>query len=207
MSKTDRAKKRAAEKASRVTAAPVVALAATPRPAKRGKARMREIRVEQDPQKAMLKARARRWGKPEGQWREMRDPWWGCEAGGAMASVIPSHKDRQEYWEAIQHVRAAIIAFDRAIGAPNRHAQCLRLLLPLEELSADSTTPPADRRSDEEKQDQAVLGMQVIEERIGRSGPGPMAEVMRVVVDDHRARDPAAMVLALGHVVDLRRGR
>lgn len=183
------------------------AIASVPRRPKQGKARMAEIKVERDPQIDMLKARCRRWGRPSSEWREMRDQWWGCEAGATIARQIPDHRTRQAFWEAIQHVRAAYVAFDRAIGAPNRHAQCLRLLLPLEELHADSTTPPIDERSDEQKQDQAVEALQRVQERLARSGPGPCAEALRVILEDDACRSPSALIAALEHVVDMRAGR
>lgn len=165
-----------------------------------GNGRASRAAIPRDPQTEMLKARCRRWGKPTSHWREMQDPWWGCEAGGAMAMATARLSDRKALWDAICWMRRTVINFDRSIGAPDRHAQCLRLLVPIGETHADSTTPAMDERSDEQKQDDAVLGLQWLEEWIGRAGPAAATECRRVVLDDQRARDVVGMVTALAHI-------
>lgn len=155
-----------------------------------------------DPMVDSLKARCRQLGIPTSKWRQMRDPWWGCEAGRAMAKVTPDQKDRALLWDAICHMRRVIVAYDRVIGAPSRHAQCLRLLLPLEELRADSATPPIDDRTDEQRQDDAVRNLQWLEEWLGRAGPMPTLEASRVVWDDVPARNVEALMRAMWAVSD-----
>ena len=175
-------------------------LAAGPRREKDGHAyRPPETR---DPMVESLKSRCRQLGIPTSKWREMRDPWWGCEAGRAMAKVTADRQDRALLWDAICHMRRVIVAYDRVIGAPSRHAQCLRLLLPLDELHADSTTPPRDDRTDEQRQDDAVRHLQWLEEWLGRAGPVSAMEARRVVWDDDKPRSIEALILGLWAVSD-----
>lgn len=198
MSKSDRARKRATERAVKV--APVGLPGLAPVPRKQGNGRTYRSPAARDPQAEMLKARCRRWGKPTSHWREMRDPWWGCEAGGAMALAVANLAERKLLWDAINWTRSTMTAFDAAMGAPRRHAQCLKLLLPVEEMSADSTTPQPDDRTDEERQDDAVARYQLLGELSGRAGPAAQDEALRVIVDDAKPRDVAAMVVVLSHI-------
>lgn len=169
---------------------------------KQGNGRTYRNPIQRNPQAEMLKARCRRWSIPSSKWRDMRDPWWGCEAGGAMALAVPDRHDRLVLWDAICHMRRVITAFDRVIGAPSRHAQCLRLLLPLDELSADASSPPLDERTDEERQDAAVRDLQWLEEWMGRAGEAAQLEACRVVWDDQPARNVEAMLRALWNISD-----
>lgn len=195
MSKADRQRKRDRAKADWKAA---VKLAPVPR--KQPNGRMHRTQAARDPQAEMLKARCRRWGVRVSKWREMRDPWWGCEAGGNMALAVTSIDERKALWDAICYMRRAAVAFDAVIGAPNRHAQVLRLLLPTEAMEVDAETPEPDERSDEERQDDAVRAMQWVQELTGRAGREAAAEAIRVVLDDQRPRDVAAMLSALRHI-------
>lgn len=171
-------------------------------PRREGNGRESRAGLARDPHVETLKARCRRWGVPARDWRDMRDPWWGCEAGGAMAKATPRRDDRLKLWDAICHMRRVVTAFDRVMGAPNRHAQSLRLMLPIEEMHADATTPPMDERTDAEKEDDAVRALQWLEEWMGRAGVAAKAEAERVVLDDQRPADVAAMLSALHHISD-----
>ena len=172
------------------------------RPVKRreGNGRASRAGISRDPQAEMLKARCRRWGVSQSKWREMRDPWWGCEAGGAMALATPRLDERKAYWDAICYMRRAAVAFDAVIGAPNRHAQVLRLLVPSEAMEANAETPEADERTDEERQDDAVRAMHWVEELTGRAGADAAGEASRAVLDDQRPRDVGAMLSALRQI-------
>lgn len=195
MSKADRQRKRDKAKAdwkAGVQLAPVLK--------REGNGRTSRAGVTRDPQADMLKARCRRWGFKASKWREMRDPWWGCEAGGNMALTVTSIEERKALWDAICYMRRASVAFDAVIGAPSRHAQVLRLLLPTEAMEVDAETPAPDERTDEERQDDAVRGMMWVQELTGRAGREAAAEAERVVLDDQRPRDVAAMLSALRQI-------
>ncbi len=159
--------------------------------------------------KVALKARCRQRGAEatSAQMRESRAPWWGCHAGAAMASAVPSDEDRRDLWDAIGHMRRVITAHDRAIGAPHRHAICLRLLLPPEDTSADATTAPLDTRTDAEKQAQAVAAYMQLEGWLSYTDKRAASEARRVVWDDAPARDPAALISALRCVSDGLKGK
>ncbi|MDO5644019.1 MAG: hypothetical protein Q4G26_16715, partial [Paracoccus sp. (in: a-proteobacteria)] len=140
------------------------------------------------------------------QIRDMRAPWYGCNAGRAMAAQVSADFERADLWSAICHIRATQIAYDRAIGAPNRHAQCLRLLAPVDALHADATSPPLDMRTDDERKRQAVTAWRIVERWMMASGVAA-GECRRVVIDDQRCRDPRKVVRALYCVVDGIKGR
>ena len=82
------------------------------------------------------------------------DPLWGCSVGRLILSE-PEQR-RPDLWNATQHARATQLAYDRAIGAPNRHATCLRILAPSEAMHADASSPAPDYRTDDDKYRQAI---------------------------------------------------
>lgn len=222
MATYSKAQKRAAKRARQD-----MDIAETPKKMKRGRQRMAEIAdAHKGADHGALEARARKAGidlaNPKGktdkasrteamerraeQLRDLRAPWHGCNAGRAMASAVTGDRDKSELWTAICHIRKVQAAYDRAIGAPTRHAQCLRLLLPLEAMEADASSPPVDLRSDEEKQRQAVSAWMKVQGWLDHA-KADAGECKRVVIDDERCRDPDALVRALQCVVDGIKGR
>ncbi len=99
-------------------------------------------------------------------------------------------------------MRRVQIAYDRAIGAPDRHAKCLRLLVPIDALSTDAETPPLDERTDEERQRAATSAMMRLEGWLGYTDKAARSEALRVVVDDAEVRDHAGLLSALLCVAD-----
>lgn len=191
-------------------------LAPVPKRIKRGKARMAQIRhSRQSEDVSALEVRARHRGvelvtvdpeapgkeraeaarKRDAQLRDLRAPWHGCNAGRAMADSVPE-KDRQRLWGAICHIRKVWTDFDRAIGAPRRHAVCLRLMAPSDPLEADAATPAADLRTDEEKNRQARRAMKTLQGWLRQAGTAA-GMCVAVVVDDEECRSPAQLVSAL----------
>lgn len=164
---------------------------------------------EQTGDQVALKARCRHRGISASQanLRDSRSPWWGCCAGRAMAGAVDNHAERLELWDAIQHMRRVVTAYDAAIGAPRRHAVCLRLLAPVEEMAADASTLPVDERTPEERQRQAVSAYMLLEGWLGRTDKAAMGEAKRVVLDDGEARDVPGLLSALRCVVDGMQGR
>lgn len=138
--------------------------------------------------------------------RESRAPWWGCEAGRAMARHSAAG-DRESLWGAIQHMRRVTAAYDAACGAPRRHAVCLRLLTPPDRLEVTAETPPLDDRPDAERSRAAVSAWMAMHSWLGRADKVDAGEALRVVIDDTPARNPAGLVQALRCVADGVAGR
>lgn len=184
-------------------------VAPIPKRKSRGDRRMSEIRHEADESIPAYQARLRQMGKTstEANMREAKAQWQGCEAGKAMSAHISAEQERATLWDAIQHMRKVYLAYDRAMGAPNRHAQCLRIMLPLEAMEADASSPPLDDRTDEEKQRQADAAKQALRVWLANVEPRAAMVCLSTVIDDMRCADPAAMVRALHCVADGMAGR
>ena len=164
---------------------------------------------EYDPQRKTLEARCRHMNVKVNRetLRDASGPWWGCHAGKAMAAAVKDHNQRIAMWDAICHMRRVQVEFDRAIGAPDRHAQCLRLLLPIEPMEADSTTPPLDERTPQERQRAAEAAIMRLEGWLGYTDGMAASEAKRAVIDDHEVRDAAGFLSALRCVADGMSGR
>lgn len=154
--------------------------------------------------KVALKARCRLRGVEASaeNTRDSRAQWWGCCAGRAMAGAVAPEADRMRLWDAIQHMRRVVAAYDAAIGAPSRHAKCLRLLVPQEALEATADTPPMDERSPEDRHRQAVAAYMRLEGWLGHTDKAAASEARRVVLDDGRARDIPGLLSALHCIAD-----
>lgn len=204
------------KRAQQVAFAEKHGIAPVPKRIKRGKARMAQIRhTRQDDDMSALEVRAKHRGvdlvtvDPEApgkeraeaarersaQLRDLRAPWHGCNAGKAMADVTPE-QDRQRLWGAICHIRKVWTNFDRAIGAPRRHAVCLRLMAPTEPLEADAATPPLDLRTDVEKDRDARRAMRRLQGWLREAGVAA-GMCVGVVVDDEKCRSPERLVSVL----------
>ncbi|MBE9635766.1 hypothetical protein IQ782_02820 [Salipiger pacificus] len=171
--------------------------------------RLRPTVDRQDPARLALEVRCRHAGLEvtRANLREVRAQWCGCAAGRAMASAVTDNDERARLWDAIQHMRRVQVSYDRAIGAPGRHAKCLRLLVPIEALSADAETPPLDERTDEEKLRDANRALMQLEGWLGYTDKTARSEAKRVIVDDSEARDIAGLLSALLCIADGLAGR
>ena len=138
--------------------------------------------------------------------RDLRAAWHGCLAGRMMARAADHDRERADLWDAIQYIRRTQAAYDRAIGAPNRHAQVLRLMAPPSELHADAASPPIDLRSDAERAEQARRAMKILQSwlRLAEAAAGP---AMTLVVDDQPGCTPAVLMRTLRIVSDGIRGK
>ena len=208
MSKTDRAaaRRRANERriklAAAAQAAGIPAIAPTPKRERDG--HMHRTTAERDPARNALMVRCGQMGaKPTAEAiRDARSPWWGCEAGKMMAGATRGHRARSALWDAIQHMRRVQAAYDRACGAPNRHAQSLRLLLPIEAMEADADSPPPDDRTDEAKSRDAVTAWMQLQGWLGWTDGASASIALRCVIDDMPTTDGAGLVSALRCVAD-----
>lgn len=94
-----------------------------------------------------LAARCRAMGLPAtpANLRAARSQMWGCNAGRACIG----QPDADDLYKAVQHVRRTVARHDWAIGAPQRHAVCLRFLTPMDAFEARDDTTHDDRPHDE----------------------------------------------------------
>lgn len=202
---TSKAERRRRKQAAAVGG--MFALASVPRRERSG--RISRVGVQRDAAGEALEVRCKQMGRAvnAANIRDMRAPWWGCNAGRAMAQEITSDAERAELWDAICHMRRVVTVYDAVIGAPHRHATCLRLLAPSSGLGADASTPALDERSPEQRQRDAVSGLMRLEGWLGHCDKRAMGEAKRAVWDDAAVSDPAALVAALRCVADGLMGR
>lgn len=180
-----------------------------PVPKKQPSGRRRRGVRDRDAARDALEARCRQMGIEPTQEniRDIRAPWWGCNAGRAMAGVVSDHSERAGLWDAICHMRRVQVAFDAAIGAPRRHAQCLRLLLPVERMEATAETPALDDRTPEDRQRHATAALMQVDGWLGWTDSAAASQCRRVVLDDARVTDAEGLVSALRCVSDGLSGR
>lgn len=120
-----------------------------------------------------------------------RDPMQGCAVGRAIIAAKLPQQESNALWQAVGHARKAYVTFDRAIGAPNRHAQCLRILQPVDAMQADAASPETDTRSAEERYRQSVSCQMRVVQWIGHCDNPAQQAFLRAVIDepDMEAKD------------------
>ena len=138
----------------------------------------------EDARKTALQARCRVFAGNDGPKDEgaSGDPLWGCSVGRLILSEPEHH--RPDLWNATQHARATQLAYDRAIGAPNRHATCLRILAPSEAMHADASSPAPDYRTDDDKYRQAISAQMRVEGWIGHTDARAISAFKQAVIND-----------------------
>lgn len=135
-----------------------------------------------DAQSVALTARLVHMGLPDTPENRALVRWQaaGCAVGQRLiadSAIKPG--TRTLLWEAATHMRRVWLAYDRVIGAPSRHATCLRIMTGAETLAADASSPPLDMRSDEDKHRQAVAAYMRVH---GWLMAGPRAEQSATIV-------------------------
>lgn len=125
--------------------------------------------------------------------RNVRAPWYGCHAGRAIAPM----PDVETLWGAIVHMRKVILAYDRSIGAPNRHAKCMSILQPVDAMEA---SPAYDDRSDEDKARTAQSAYMRLQSWLDREKMA-VGDCKRAVWDDAEHFDAGNLVIGLRAVV------
>lgn len=157
-----------------------------------------------DAHRESIVARCRRAGldpTPENL-REMSAAWEGCTAGQWMARYAEDDEERHRLWSAIGHWRTVQAAYDRAIGAPPRHAKGARTEYLAEHMATDADTPPPDDRTDEEKVAAAKAAHRELEEWLMYADGMAYAEGKRVVIEDGPVRDWQGLMAALRCIAD-----
>lgn len=174
---------------------------------KRGKARMIEMHgaTNVDESLPAMRARCRRAGveATEAAIRDARALWMGCEAGRVMCEMVKHHDERSRLWDAMQRIRCVYAAYDRAMGAPVRHAQSLRVMLPVDEMQTNADAPAPDLRDDQQRYDDALRAWSSLQSGMGRYGRYAALVTERCVVDNQPCSQPEAMMLVLRHLSEL----
>ena len=140
--------------------------------------------MAEDARKSALETRQRLFpkaGSGKGQ-TPPGDPLWGCSVGRLILTEPEHH--RPELWNATQHARATQLAHDRAIGAPNRHATCLRILAPSDAMHADASSPAPDYRTEDDKYRQAIAAQMRVEGWIGHTDNRAVSAFKQAVIND-----------------------
>lgn len=134
--------------------------------------------------KSALKTRQRLFASHDGprDERAFLDPLWG-DSVGRLILTGPEHQ-RADLWNAAQHARKTQAAYDRAIGAPSRHAQCLRILAPVDAMQADAASPAPDDRSLEDRVRDATRAQMQVEGWIGHTDARAISAYRQAVIND-----------------------
>ena len=169
-----------------------------------GRDRRHTNQREEDPMQTAIQARMRHTGLTAGR---ARHEMAGCAVGRRL--LVDHIADAGELWEAVRHMRSVCITYDRAVRAPNRHAQCLRIMAPTDTMHADASSPPPDERSPEERDRQAVAAYMALRGWLAHADNAAQSACLRHVVDepDEPVRDWSGVVLALRCVSDGIKGR
>jgi hypothetical protein len=127
--------------------------------------------------------------------RRVREPIYGCRVGRRLAKEVKTIDHRSDLWQAVQHIRRVWVAYDRAIGAPQRHAQCLKILLPADPMGGVSLS--MDGRTQEERDRAAVSAWMVLQGWLDHVDRAARSATIAAVVDDAALRNWAGIVAAL----------
>lgn len=130
----------------------------------------------------------------------------GCEVGRALLaddfnSDEHAEEERADMWRAVCHIRRTWVAYGRAIGAPNRYAQCLRILLPAEQFIVSADAPAFDDRPQAERDRSAVAAYMRTHGWLMKGSARDLQACIGAVVDDQPGHDWEAVKRALGLVV------
>lgn len=144
----------------------------------------RPRKMAEDERRTALEARCRVFGLPDTSdgLRASVAPLWGCSVGRLILTEPEHH--RADLWNATQHARKTQAAYDRAIGAPSRHAQCLRILAPVDAMQADAASPAPDDRSVEERVRDATRAQMQVEGWIGHTDSRAVSAFRQAVIND-----------------------
>lgn len=141
-----------------------------------------------------MQARIRQTGLTQEQ---ARHEMAGCAVGRKL--MLDHIEDRAALWEAVKHMRRVIVAYDRSVGAPSRHAQGLRIMLPTERMEADASSPTPDLREPEERARAAQAAWMALKGWLSHADYAAREACTRAVVDepDEPISDWTGVVLAL----------
>ena len=146
----------------------------------------------EDARRPVLQARCRIAGidaTPEAMQAAV-DPRMGCAVGRMIEAMHPKGKhddERPDLWQAVHHIRRVWMAYDKACGAPARHAQCLRILTNGEAFEASSA--PVDDRPQEDRDRSAVAAWMALQGWLAYvDAPAKQAAIICIVDEAECAR-------------------
>ena len=176
-------------------------LAATPKRDRSGcyVERTRQQDKDPHPQEVAFTARMRQTGMTAEQ---ARHEMGGCAVGRKL--MLDHIEDKDQLWEAAKHMRKVVVAYDRSIGAPSRHAQCLRIMAPTDRMEASASSPAPDLRDPETRDRQAQAAWTALKGWLSHADYAAREACTRAVVDepDEPITDWTGVVLALRCVVE-----
>lgn len=164
-----------------------------PQPAAQG--RRTDLEARSAPETAIT-ARLRIVGMsdtPENR-KAARDPLLGCAVGRRIKSDAPATR-QADLWQAVQHMRRVWTAYDRAIGAPNRHAQCLRILAPSETMTTEGFI--FDDREPAERDRAAISAWMTLQGWLDHVDRPARSAAIAAVVDDQAITNWPGILAAL----------
>jgi hypothetical protein len=162
----------------------------------------------QDVTATVIEARTRRLAKL-GQAAPIlaRSDMAGCEVGIALLTDSLAADHRADLWNAVKHMRLVWARYDRALGAPNRHPVCLRILAPAERMEASASDPAPDDRPEEERYRSAISAWITVQGWLGYCDGRARSACVAAVVDDASVSDWEGVKLALACIADGMAGR
>ena len=131
----------------------------------------------------------------------------GCEVGIALLLDNLGACERADLWGAVKHMRRVWAAYDRALGAPNRHPVCLRILAPADRMEASASDPAPDDRPEAERYRSAISAWMAVQGWLGYCDSRARSACIAAVVDDASVSDWSGVKLALACVADGMAGR
>lgn len=137
----------------------------------------------------------------------VRSQMAGCSVGIAIMRRHTCTDTRADLWGAAQHMRRVWAAYGNAIGAPPRHAQCLRILAPADKIEASADSPPPDDRSEADRSRAAVSAWMRLQGWLAHTDKAAWSAAINSVVDDAPLRDWDGVERALLCVADGVAGR
>lgn len=131
----------------------------------------------------------------------------GCEVGIALLLDNLGGCERADLWGAVKHMRRVWLAYDRALGAPNRHPQVARILTPVDPMTASASDPAPDDRPEAERYRSAVSAWMAVQGWLGYADGRARSACIAAVVDDAAVSDWSGVKLALACIADGVAGR
>lgn len=197
---TSRAERRRRQKAAKITLPGGVEM-----PQRSTGRDRRGVNAQETPESATetaVTARLRISGTPDSPEarRASLAPLMGCDVGRKIAATIKAPDRRADLWRAVMHIRRVWVAYDRAIGAPNRHAQCLRILAPTEALTTEDA--PVDDRPQEARDRSAVSAWMALQGWLDHVDRPARSATIIAVVDDAGLTNWPGILAALECVDD-----
>lgn len=131
----------------------------------------------------------------------------GCEVGIQLLLDNLGACERADLWDAVKHMRRVWLSYDRALGAPNRHPQVVRVLTPVDPMTASASDPAPDDRPEADRYRSAITAWMAVQGWLGYCDGRARSACIAAVVDDTSVSDWQGVKLALACIADGMAGR